>query len=141
MALPPAEPIANKEPKKIEQVIVEVVPEIKPVPTIKPTETTTQDVGYNPILNSCVKYVRSKIPLPSMRTPADVKPNIPACTNCAVLFEYPNGDHIALSEYLFPGGVYISETNWKTGKYTERFIHWDDPAFLGFYKFIPLTKK
>ena len=93
------------------------------------------------ILNSCVLYVRSRLALPPIRTPADLTPNIPACEKCAVLFSYKNGSHIAVVEQIFPGGMWVSETNWRHGQYTERFVAFDDPAFRGFYKYIPLAKR
>ena len=80
----------------------------------------------------CVEYVRSKIPdLPRMPSPNYLDNNAPPARGCAVLFTY---NHIAFIEGVFPGGVWISESN-KDGKCSiaERFVPWSDKSISGFW--------
>lgn len=79
---------------------------------------------------NCVAYLRTKLDFPPT---SQIKVNSTPCVNCIAIFDYNGTPHYALSEYLFPGGFYISESNKVRGKITERFIPWGDESFVGFY--------
>lgn len=88
------------------------------------------------ILNSCVKYVRTRIPeLPLMKTPDDLEPNTPIFIGAAALFRYPTEAHIAfvagpLEETCF----WVDETNYSHGKFTRRCVDYHDPSLRGFWR-------
>lgn len=86
------------------------------------------------MLHSCIKYVRSKgVPIPYGTNADSLYPNTTPFVGAVALFRYPNDYHVAYVERITEEGFYISETNYSHGKYTERFISWDDIYLRGFW--------
>jgi len=90
-------------------------------------------VYKDPVLCSCVQYIKSKGYNTTGRNAGDFVPNAftPQIGDLAV-FQYPNGAHVAYVEETYLGSFKISETNYKRCTYTERIIMPDDKALKGF---------
>ena len=72
-----------------------------------------------------------------MKTPAYLEPNVPkdqVAEGLAVLMQGYNEPHIAFVKEVSPTGILITETNFKHGKYTERFLTHDDPHIRGYWR-------
>ncbi len=88
---------------------------------------------------SCILYLRAKGHGVSGDA-RDLQPNyfgVPHKGDIA-LFKYSNGIfHASYVEAVFPSGAfYVSEANYRAGKYTERTIMADDPFLRGFIHFV-----
>ena len=79
---------------------------------------------------SCVTYVRQFLPLPKIRTPADIEPNAPCEKGAALLLDY-NEPHIAYITKVSNSELCLREGNFKKGKETFRCISISDPHIRG----------
>ena len=106
----------------VEPVIVE--PTVEPIVIEQPLE----DACF------CVKTARkySHFVLPRQDA-QDFIPNSPPVIGGLVLLRYGDLDHVAVTLYIMPGGVWVREGNYNKCAESERFIAFDDPHLLGFW--------
>ena len=84
---------------------------------------------------SCVQYARQFVDIPYNTDAVDIKSNSYATEGGAVLFSYPNDDHIAIIVKFQGNGAWIKEANFEEpGKISERYISFGDKFIRGFYK-------
>lgn len=93
-------------------------------PLQMPVEATTT-AKYDPLASNCYLYVRSKIltfPLTK-----DLVPNSPVpIPGGVVILDYNGTPHYALTPYEYTKeGVFLDESNFKKGTYTQRFVDWE----------------
>ena len=103
-----------------------------------PTETSLTEATSTQLCHpQCVEWTRHKMEeggfgtLPRIPSPNYLSNNAPPARGCAVLFTY---NHSAFIEGVFPGGMWISESN-LDGKcsVTERFVPWNSEFIKGFW--------
>ena len=125
---------AYNTPQKAQNALLS---DVRPVqgPTYHPTVSLPQEV-----LESCVKYVRTKIPNLPLGDAADRFPNTEPFEGSVAIFWYPPSDkypegtkHIAYVEKIDGSKFYISQTNKLSGKYSEEWIDFSSPFLIGFY--------
>ena len=113
---------------------------IEPTPVIYTVEEVEEileeyieEVDEESIYCQCLKTSRSLgANLPRVDA-KDLKRNGTPTQGGVVIMKYGTVYHTAYIMYLFPGGFYVGEGNFKPCAYTERFIYWDDPAIQGFW--------
>lgn len=79
---------------------------------------------------NCYTYVSLFTKLPKMR---DIVPNTNRAPSTVAIFQY-NQKHIAYVTKIEDGGFWVKEANYKPALVSTRFVLYDDPSFLGFYK-------
>ena len=86
---------------------------------------------------SCILYLKNVKGLNIKGNAIDLKPthyNDPQHGDVA-LFRYENGvGHAAFVEAAMPKAIYVSEWNYKEGKYTERTIMLNNPSIYGYLR-------
>ena len=86
---------------------------------------------------SCVIYLQNK-GLDIKQNAEDIRPNFTGTTTPnrgdVVLLRYPKASHVAYIEAIYPGGMWISEANYKECERTERLIKWNDKAIRGYLR-------
>ena len=85
---------------------------------------------------SCILYVQNKGI--ALKGDADQqKPNLfgeEPKRGDVVILRYKSESHVAYIEGVFSGGIYISESNYKPCKKTERLLAWNDQNIVGFIR-------
>lgn len=100
-----------------------------PLPPIERVESLIP----SPILTSCVKYARQFLPIPLIRTPADLEPNAEPREGAAILLSYPKAEHIAVVSSVTLDEVCFHESNYRRGELSSRCLKRDAPEIRGYW--------
>lgn len=87
---------------------------------------TSSDELYN-----CYAYVKNRIE--GVTFMAAIIPNTKPAPGVVAVEWFGHIKHVSIVETVEPGGVWVSETNYRRGQFTERFIPFDSPRLHGFW--------
>jgi hypothetical protein len=114
-----------------------VLPEALLEPTESPVSVVEIEEEESPVLTvftSCMYYLQLHKNLAISGDAIDQVPNKPLIeveVGDVIILNYDGVGHVAYVEQRFPKAVWVSETNYRAGEYSERAIKLNDPRIVG----------
>jgi len=135
LILPPEPPSVYYGPVYTERsIVVEealITPETAPLSVVEVKEVETLELT---ILTSCMYYLQLVKKLDISGNAIDQIPNkliSEVEVGDVIILNYDGVGHVAYIEHVFPKAVFVSETNYKAGEYSERAILLNDKRIKG----------